>query len=162
MVAEHLIERGHRRLAVVVNQQQSPGVGRRVGGFISAARAAGLAEVVRLPALPTMLGGSALGDVLLDQHPQVSGVFAYNDLVAAGLIAALRRRGVRVPADVAVVGCDDIQLAEVWEPPLTTIRVGPERVGEIAARHVLSLLGAGDPLPEQERIGVELVVRGSS
>jgi len=162
LAAEHLIERGHRRLATILNATQAPGTGRRVAGFLSAAADAGINDVVQLPAVPSMAGGTEVGAVLAREYPQVTGVFAYNDLVAAGLIGAVRRAGLQVPDDLAVVGCDDISIAAAWDPPLTTIRVDAERVGKVAAQHTLELLGVGEPPPAGDVLEVELVVRASS
>ena len=162
LAAEHLIARGHRRLAVVVNATQAAGTGRRVGGFLVAAAEAGIEDVVQLPALPSMPGGSEVGAELVRSHPEVTGVFAYNDLVAAGLIGSVRRAGWMIPDDLAVVGCDDIAIASAWDPPLTTVRIGAEHVGTVAAKHALELLGVGEPAPSGDVFGVELVVRASS
>lgn len=162
LAAEHLLERGHRRLAVVRNATQPPGVGRRVGGFLSRCAEAGIRDVVELITEPTMPGGTALGIQLVRDHPEVTAVFAYNDLVAAGLIGGVRRSGLRVPQDLAVVGCDDIVIAAAWDPPLSTVRLGAERIGALAAQHALDLLGVGEPAPPEELLPVTLVARDSS
>lgn len=162
LVGEHLLARGHRRLAVVRNSTQSVTQGRRVGGFLSALRAAGIEDVIELVASPTIAGGTEVGQRLVEQYPDVTAIFAYNDLVAVGVIGAVRGQGVRVPGDLAVVGFDDISIAVAWDPPLTTVRVGAARLGEIAAQHALELLGIGEPVPLPSLLDVELVVRTSS
>lgn len=162
LAAEHLLGRGHRRLAVVRNATQPAGVGRRVEGFLRCCAQAGISNVVELTTQPTMPGGTALGRQLVHEHPDVTAVFAYNDLVAAGLTAAVRRAGMRVPQDVAVVGCDDIVIAAAWDPPLSTVHLGAEQIGSRAAHHALDLLGVGDPAPPEQLLPVTLVARGSS
>ena len=162
LVAQHLLKRGHRRLAVVRNSTQPPTHGRRVGGFLDEIAAAGIDDVVEFHARPTVAGGADVGERLVRHHSDVTGIFAYNDLAAVGVIGAVRRQGVQVPDDLAVVGFDDISIAEAWDPPLTTVHVGATRLGAIAAQHALELLGIGQPAPAGARLGVELIIRSSS
>jgi LacI family transcriptional regulator len=88
-------------------------------------------------------------------------VFVASDVVAFGVIGWLRECGIRVPADVSIVGFDDIPLAAHAHPPLTTVRTPAFDLGEAAGRVLLDLL-AGRPVPERTRLPAELVVRGSS
>ncbi|MEU8522927.1 LacI family DNA-binding transcriptional regulator [Streptomyces sp. NPDC048577] len=89
-------------------------------------------------------------------------VFAHNDLIAAGALAALRAAGRTVPDDVAVVGFDDIPMARHTEPPLTTVRQPMRRMGETAAGLLLAAL-AGEVIPSEPVVlPTELVVRRSA
>ena len=65
----------------------------------------------------------------------------FNDLLAIGMLTRLRERGVRVPADISVVGCDDIFGAEFCNPPLTTITAPIEQTGRVAVSMLLAVLG---------------------
>lgn len=85
---------------------------------------------------------------LLDQGDALDGIFAAGDLMAAGLLRALHLRGLRVPADVAVVGFDDALIASLLYPRLTSIRQPADLMGQAAAELVLSLL-SGSPHPPQ-------------
>ncbi|WGL51095.1 LacI family DNA-binding transcriptional regulator [Nocardioides sp. BP30] len=100
-----------------------------------------------------------------------SAVLCYNDLVAVGLVRSLQSRGIRVPEDISVVGFDDIALATLTAPALTTVRLPWAAAGRVA---VDLLLGAGEDAgedagepaagraPRRVRLGVELVVREST
>ncbi len=99
---------------------------------------------------------------LLSEGVTFDSVFAHNDISATGVLRALRTAGRRVPDDVAVVGFDDIPMAEHTEPPLTTVRQPTRRMGETAARMLLSHLG-GTPVPDGPAVlPTELVVRRSA
>lgn len=91
---------------------------------------------------------------MLAASPEVTAVFCSNDRVALGLYHALRRRGVRVPDEVSVVGFDDLPWGEYLAPPLTTVRQPGREMGRLAAR---LLLGEADDAP----VSPELVVRAS-
>ena len=84
---------------------------------------------------------------LLDQRPGIDAVFVASDIMAAGALHALRRAGRRVPDDVAVIGFDDLPLAQHTQPPLTTIRQPLERVGAAAAELLLAALDGADDSP---------------
>ena len=83
-----------------------------------------------------------------------------DDLLAGGVYLAARARGVRIPEDVSVVGFDDLPFAQVFEPPLTTIRIDPEALGSTAFAVLREAMAGG--APEGRILPVELVVRGST
>lgn len=90
-------------------------------------------------------------------------VFALNELMAIGAaIHALRSRGPRVPDDVSVVGCDDVELAPYATPPLTTVRISFKVIGAAAVRLLIGRLGDPGRVPGRVAPPVELVVRGST
>jgi LacI family transcriptional regulator/LacI family repressor for deo operon, udp, cdd, tsx, nupC, and nupG len=92
-----------------------------------------------------------------------SAVTCYNDLVAIGLLGALRELGVRVPHDVSVVGFDDIALCRYLPEPLTTVRVPKFEMGERAAHQLIRHVEAKQAVPPQKVwLDSELVVRGST
>jgi DNA-binding LacI/PurR family transcriptional regulator len=102
---------------------------------------------------PTLEGASAAVDVVLDRG--ATAVMAFNDQLALGVIAGLTQRGVRVPDDVSVVGCDDVPMAALVAPPLTTINMPTDEAGVAAVR-----LLEGEPATVE--LSGSLVVRGST
>lgn len=99
---------------------------------------------------------------LLDRRPDVDAVFATSDLMATGVLRALRRTGRHVPGDVAVIGFDDAPLARHTSPPLTTVRQPVEDIGARAIQELLGLIGGGEASPRQEVLATELIVRASA
>jgi LacI family transcriptional regulator len=100
---------------------------------------------------------------LLAHEPRPTAVFAANDCMAIGAISALREAGLRVPADVAVVGFDDIASASYLSPRLTTVRVEAGRLGARAVQLLLaSMQGRTSGGPSHEILPTTLVVRESS
>jgi len=106
-------------------------------------------------------GGWAATHRLLDADPTITAVFVHNDVMAVGALKALHERGLRLPADCSVVGCDDLSFAGYLVPPLTTVRIPFQETGERAATLLLDRIG-GKPIPTRDLLPVELVVRGST
>ena len=121
LAAEHLLARGCRTIGTIAGPpDMSAGVD-RLAGYRS-----GLGGIFDESTVErgdfTKAGGEAATERLLERVPHLDGLFAASDLMAFGALQALRRAGRRVPDDVAVVGFDDIPLAESSDPPLTTLR----------------------------------------
>ncbi|MFG1707030.1 LacI family DNA-binding transcriptional regulator [Nonomuraea sp. M3C6] len=136
LAADHLLDLGHRRLAFVTAPLAIPQYHERLTGVRRALARRGLSDdacdVVEVGSLGNAVEGRAASDILVDNHPEVTGVVCGNDLLALGLIAGLVRRGTRVPDDISVVGYDDIELAQQSPLPLTTIRQPKQELGRIA------------------------------
>jgi LacI family transcriptional regulator len=96
----------------------------------------------------------------LESGPEFTAIFAGNDGVAAGAMAALREAGRRVPDDVSVVGYDDVPSAADFNPPLTTVRVPQEELGRTAVKLAMQRSG-GVSGREHVMLGTHVVVRGS-
>jgi LacI family transcriptional regulator len=110
----------------------------------------------------TFDGGRSEVARLLDAGVEFDAVFAHNDLSAAGAMRALRAAGRDIPADVAVVGFDDVPLASHLDPPLTTVHQPMREMGEAAARMLLTRV-AGAPAPGRPTvIETTLIVREST
>ncbi|ALO06269.1 Transcriptional regulator [Streptomyces venezuelae] len=84
---------------------------------------------------------------LLARHPDLDGVFAAGDNMGAGALRTLRAAGRRVPADVAVIGFDDLAVARIAEPPLTTVHQPVEGLGREMARMLVALIQGQKPTP---------------
>ncbi|HEX9938451.1 MAG TPA: LacI family DNA-binding transcriptional regulator [Longimicrobium sp.] len=142
LAAEHLVGLGHRRLAFVGPATDVHGFRMRERGFFQALRAAGIALphpwLVRTP--PTVSGGLAAMKTLLASPSRPTAVFCANDLIAMGALKAALKAGVDVPRELSIVGCDDIEMASVVTPELTTIAVPARELGARAARLLLRQL----------------------
>lgn len=167
LAAEHLLGLGHTRLAFIGPASDVYGFRMRERGFFHTVRAAGLALASdRLRRVqPTVGGGVAAMKALLalprDERP--TAVFCPTDLLAAGALKACLTAGIAVPGEMSIVGCDDIELARVLTPELTTVRIPARELGARAARLLIKQLDddgwvprPGKPLP------VKLVVRGTT
>lgn len=164
LAARHLLGLGRQRLAMIVSSLSPPRRRNRERGFLrrlhEAALGAWPAETERL--LPTLEGGEAGLHRLLDRQPNIDGVFAYNDLVALGAIRAAEARGRRVPEDIAIVGCDDIDMSSLVTPALTTIRLDRALLSEKVTHALNELIENPDVPLAPEILPVELIVRESA
>lgn len=160
---EHLIGLGRRRLAMVSGPAVYGCTRERDAGFLGCASQHGLtvAEALVVEADFTEEGGYLAARVLLDSGEAFDGVFAHNDLMAVGVLRALREDGRGVPNEVAVIGFDDIPMAAHTEPPLTTIRQPSREMAATAARALLDRL-AGGPEPGRIVLPTSLVCRRSA
>ncbi|MDQ0793823.1 LacI family DNA-binding transcriptional regulator [Streptomyces sp. B1I3] len=155
--ARHLRAGGRTRPLVVTGPEHFGCVRDRLAGF----RAVLPTDLIVRGDFTERSGRLAVEE-LLAEGAQFDSVFAHNDITAAGVLRALRAAGRRVPDDIAVVGFDDIPMAEHTEPPLTTVRQPTRRMGEAAARLLLSHLG-GTAVPDGPVVlPTELVVRHSA
>lgn len=160
---EYLIARGHRRIGFVAGPK---------GYGASSARLQGYREALLNAAIPfdkALLAqgdffqpsGFAAGKQLLSLSRPPTAVFVSNDLMAFGVIEAVREGGLRVPGDVSVVGFDDIPMASQVYPPLTTVRQPLYEMGVAAARMMITLL-RGLKLPSSRiTLSTELVERAT-
>lgn len=158
----HLFERGHRRLGMIVGDLDQAHLGGREIGFRSACRQLGVEAFSVVQAPQTVEGGRIGLDALLDADPAITGVFAFNDLVATGAIRAAAKRGLSVPEDLGVVGFDDIAMAELLTPSLTTVRSDHRGLGELAVNTLVDIIESGRSESQPEPLGVKLVVREST
>ncbi|MEM7342341.1 MAG: LacI family DNA-binding transcriptional regulator [Actinomycetota bacterium] len=157
LAVDHLRTRGRRRLAMLTNGNLPPHRRRRENHF----RSLVATDTPVVTADPTSTGGYEAARTLLDTHPDVDAVFAYNDVMAIGALAAFREADRRVPDDIAVVGCDDIAVGTLLPPALTTIKLDHERLGETAVACLQELLTA-TTRPDPITVPIDLVVRAST
>jgi LacI family transcriptional regulator len=136
--AEHLISLGHRDIVYVSGPTTSWSNAARWQAMRTAAAKRGLKWRRVGPFPPGQRSGTAAADAVVNTGATACVVF--NDLLAIGILTRLRERGVRVPADISVVGCDDIFGAEFCNPPLTTITAPIEQTGRAAVSMLLAVL----------------------
>ncbi|GAA2081022.1 LacI family DNA-binding transcriptional regulator [Streptomyces albiaxialis] len=160
----HLLERGRQRIGVITGPLDQTSALDRLEGARDALAAAGAAPPPALDGRFTAEGGERAMARLLDEEPGLDAVFACSDLMASGAMRTLRARGLRVPADVAVVGYDDLEPASWADPPLTTVRQDVERMGRIMARLLLRRLALepDEASPSPVVTPAQLVIRQSS
>jgi LacI family transcriptional regulator len=168
VATRHLILLGRRRIAHIGGEGLSPSVG-RLAGY----RKALLAAKLRMPEHYVVTRGriEESGDSagyqamqeLLGRRPLPDAVFCYNDLAAIGAMKAVMESGLRVPQDIAFVGCGNLRYAEYLKVPLSSIDQGTERMGFAAAKLALALAATKlPPKPETLLMEPTLVVRRSS
>lgn len=160
----HLAELGHTRIGFVGAAVDYPFGRETHEGYL---RALADVHLPRDPALEALIPIDAerareSTGVLLSLADPPSAVFAATDLLALGVIAGARERGLAIPAQLSVVGMDDIDLAAVTNPPLTTVRISKEEMGRRAAQMLLDLIRGTDVAPGVVVLPNELVVRGTT
>jgi LacI family transcriptional regulator len=160
---DHLLRSGRRTIGFLRGPPNSHSARERARGFEKALSAGDhdLDPGIMRPCPPTPDGGYEAALALLSERPGIDGLVCYNDLVAVGALRACAERGSDVPADVAVVGCDDIMFAGLLSPTLTTLRVPKYDIGASAARMLLDRI-RGRRGESEVLLMPELVVRESA
>ncbi|MFI1329212.1 LacI family DNA-binding transcriptional regulator [Streptomyces sp. NPDC020845] len=161
-MVRHLLNTGRRRIATVTGPLDTPGGVDRLAGYREELAAAGLAadEELVVSGDYSRASGDRAAAELLARAPDLDAVFVASDLMAQGVLAALRRSGRRVPQDVAVAGFDDSPAALATSPRLTTIRQPWERITAEMVRVLLAQIGGEEP--SGVILPTELVIREST
>jgi DNA-binding LacI/PurR family transcriptional regulator len=161
LATQHLLDLGHRTVWHISGPSDWLEAQDRVDGWRSTLEAAGAA------APPVLLGdwsarsGYELGRELA-ANPEVTAVFVANDQMALGFLRSLHEAGRRIPADISVVGFDDIPEAEYFTPPLTTVRQNFNELGRRSLLLLLEQIESGTRAPVRETVPPELIVRAST
>lgn len=157
---EYLVSRGRTRVAAICGRLDTEAGRARYRGYRDAMLAAGLDPFPPRGGDFTEPSGAAAMAALLADHPDLDGVFAANDNMGAGALRTLRKAGRLVPADVAVVGFDDLTIAQTADPPLTTVHQPIKAFGREMARMLVALINGQDPTPLL--LPTRLVIRSSA
>lgn len=162
IATQHLIERGHRRIAHVTGPPDHPDAVQRKRGYLQALRDAGIDPIEELIVEGNFRrqSGVLAVDMLLSKGISFSAIFTANDQMAYGVRLGLYRRGIRVPEDLSLVGFDDEPAAAYMIPPLTTVRQPAVALGQAAAKIILARLKDEVVLPPV--LIDELIVREST
>jgi len=169
MAAEHLLERGYRKIGLIAGPLTWWSASERRRGWQDALAAAGVpfsdSQVVE-GNWSAESGERGLYE-LLEKYPDVQAVFACNDQMALGVMRATQKLGKRIPEDLAVVGFDDIPESAFYYPPLTTIRQDLYQLGHVAVQTFVRLKEAehrGEPITPAQTVWLQpqLVVREST
>ncbi|MCK4793599.1 MAG: LacI family DNA-binding transcriptional regulator [Desulfobacteraceae bacterium] len=140
---KHILANGRQSIGFLAGPVRSHSSRQRSIGLKQALAEAGIDPhpPLEIPCTPDVSGGCAAAGDLLGDHPEIDALVCYNDLVAVGALQACSERNLHVPQDVAVVGYDDIPLAALVRPALTTLRVCKYEIGADAARMLLRQIG---------------------
>jgi DNA-binding LacI/PurR family transcriptional regulator len=157
---EHLLARGRQRVAMLCGPLDTRVSRERYRGYREAMILAGREPLSPVCGDFTEPGGAFVMAELLERHPEVDGIVAANDNMAAGALRALRGAGRAVPGDVAVVGFDDLDVARIADPALTTVHQPIQALGSEMARMLAALIAGEEPSPLL--LPTRLVVRAST
>ncbi|GAA5072461.1 LacI family DNA-binding transcriptional regulator [Lysobacter panacisoli] len=161
-MVEHLVARGHRRIAFIAGPRDNFDAHERLRGYRDAlARLQPGSHEWVVQGDFDEASGHRAGHELLAASPRPDAVFAANDMMALGCLFAFAQAGVAIPGDIALAGFDDIPLARYVHPALTTMRVNIAELGARAARLLIAQV-AGEAASETSVIATELIVRESS
>ena len=163
-MTDYLASLGHRSIGYLRGPVTNVLEHERFAGYKDALRAARLKYD---PALVTcgdftLESGEAAAALYLSRPALPDAIFACNDEMAMGLIRGLSAAGVAVPRDVSVAGFDDIEFAEAYNPPITTVRQARREIGEQAAMLLLKLIDGELAAKREIRLTAELVIRKST
>ncbi|MBS2966850.1 LacI family DNA-binding transcriptional regulator [Actinocrinis puniceicyclus] len=145
LATEHLIAIGRRRIATITGQLDTRAGADRLRGFQEAMAVAGLDHTRAEHGDFTEDSGAEATARLLAAHPDLDAVFAASDNMAAGVLRALKAHGRSVPADVAVVGFDDLPIARHTDPPLASVNQPIQAFGQEMAKMLISLINGERP-----------------
>ncbi|MCO6048232.1 LacI family DNA-binding transcriptional regulator [Mesorhizobium sp. RP14(2022)] len=158
---EHLIARGHRHIAMVAGKGGPEAV--RAQGYGQALAGIKTEPWIVLDEAFNEVGGHRAAMTLLDAPKRPTAIFAANDLMAIGVMQALRERKVAIPAEIAVIGFDDISAARLVSPSLSTVTQFQDRMGERAAEILLKRLKGDRAAPgTAEEMPFQLIEREST
>jgi LacI family repressor for deo operon, udp, cdd, tsx, nupC, and nupG len=160
---DHLYRLGHRRIGVVTGPLISPLSRDRLLGTKSCARKrkAG-SDCIVVNGDFSIESGVVAAERLLGKEDRPTAIFCFNDEMAMGVIETAKRKGLRVPADLSVVGFDDIRFARCVDPPLTTIAQPMRAIGEGTVRLLLEILSGRATPPDSVTLPHTLIVRSST
>ncbi|MFO3907104.1 ribose operon transcriptional repressor RbsR [Enterobacter hormaechei] len=163
MATQHLIDKGHTRIACITGPLDKTPARLRLEGFLVAMDRAGLPvpDGYQITGDFEFSGGFEAMQSLLAQKDRPQAVFIGNDAMAVGAYQALYQAGLRVPGDIAVVGYDDIELAQYMTPPLTTIHQPKDELGELAIDVLIHRIAQPGLQPQRLQLTPVLMERGS-
>jgi LacI family transcriptional regulator len=162
--AEHLLSLGHRRIAHAGGPHPVDCSHARLAGYSSALRQAGIEldeSLITHSAFSYDAGRQAARD-LLDRSDRPTAIFAANDEIALGIMEEARRRSIRIPQDLSVVGFDDTFLASRSAPPLTTVAQPLLEMGRVATRSLAQMITNDVVSTHHIELATRLVVRDST
>jgi LacI family repressor for deo operon, udp, cdd, tsx, nupC, and nupG len=158
----HLYGLGHTRVGVITGPLVSPLSRDRLAGAREAAAQRGLSQGLAVAVGDFSIESGAREAAALLETERPTAIFCFSDEMAMGALAALRARGLGCPADVSLVGFDDIRFARYLDPPLTTISQPTVEIGHEVVRLLLEVLAGRTGFPRHTTLPHALVARAST
>ena len=162
---DYLIKLGHKNIAFLVYDYENSTISDRMKGYVKAHKSNG-APVKKEYILKSKFGSNAgyyLAKELLEKFPEVTAVFAYNDAIALSAYMAINQKGLKIPDDISIVGYDDIELASIVTPKLTTVSQPFYDIGKTAAELLLKRIRENTKsTPQTILLPTKLVIRDSA
>ncbi|MGR5539524.1 LacI family DNA-binding transcriptional regulator [Vibrio campbellii] len=162
LAVNHLIQKGHQKIAHLRGPIDNRDADARYQGYIRAMRSAGLPldeELIFKGEFESSVSSSSVRTAL-EQKVSFTAIFAANDESAIGAMHGLHKHGLEVPSDIAIVGYDDMPLSSYVVPPLTTIRLPFEKMGELSISYILDLISGNTP--DYKMPTMQLILREST
>jgi DNA-binding LacI/PurR family transcriptional regulator len=161
---DHLLDLGHRRIAVIWGVGRSELANDRVTTYKHSLQSAGIVVDSRYIAIchHTLRDGYHAAEKLLALSPCPTAIIGINDLMAFGALQACLRNGMAVPKDMSVAGFDDLPMSSLLSPPLTTGRADGDEIGRQCVRLVLDRIRDPGRPPQRIHLPTRLIVRGST
>jgi LacI family transcriptional regulator len=162
---QHLIARGHTRIAFLDSVQRWPAVDARRQGYEDAMHSAGQGAFIQSISSSDWTregGASAIASLLAGNAERPNAIVCATDLLAVGAMQAIKARGLRIPNDIAVTGFDDFDFASFVEPALTTVQLPAHDMGRRAAKVLLDALNNSPINHRQTVLPTKLIVRQSA
>jgi LacI family transcriptional regulator len=161
----HLIELGHRRIALLEGPRKYKTLTDRLEGYLGALNESGIPidpDLMVKPISGTSNKGYLQMRQLLESSDVPTGIVAISDKTAFGAMEAIRQVGLRIPGDISVVGIDDVVESRQMLPPLTTVHLPKREFGHAAIERLLRRIAEPTALPSKTVLYTELVIRGST
>jgi LacI family transcriptional regulator, galactose operon repressor len=162
LVGSYLIRLRHRVIGHLTGPRYHGNLTERTSGFMKAVEANRKVKPIVIHGLHNYQSGYEMAKKLLAQHRRVTAVFAANDAIAFGVIRAVFEAGLSIPEDISLIGFDNVELASIVRPPLTTVDQPKYEMGQAAVEILLRLAAHPDNrIPEHRLFGLRLVERQS-
>jgi len=162
---DHLIRSGHKHIAMITNAKLDySSAQQRKNGYLTALKHANISIdecLVREGDFTPASGYEAMKELLLCSPPPTA-VFVASDVVAIGAIQAIKQVGMQIPDDIAIIGFDDIPMAEFFDPPLSTIRLPAFDLGRVAGEQLIKMILSNDSETPGVLLDTDLILRGST
>lgn len=169
LVVDHFIQEGHRQIGILSGLEYTKGQHREIidprwlAFYDRLTRLKLYQEEFHLKAEFSVTGGyDAMKKYLAQQTELPTALFASSDALAIGALKALKEENIRVPQDISVIGFNDVSVAKYVSPPLSTIKVYTEWMGELAVGTILEMTKETAPVPRKITIATELIKREST
>ena len=163
LAGKYLRGLGHSVIAHLTGPREAGNPAQRCAGFVRALKSSpnGVTPIV-IRGRQSYRGGYEMAKKLFSRHPRVTAIFAANDVTAFGVLEAALEEGMVAPDDVSLIGFDNVQLAGITHPPLTTVEQPKYEMGQAGVEILLKQLkGHGEHVPEHRKFGVRLIERKS-